>query len=1415
MWYEAKSFSDVYTVGHVVSTNGVDWERPSPNVPVYTGSDDPATFNPDDVWSHWVVKDNAEYKMWYTVSTRSGSPSNSQRFAYASMIPGSPMAISRQVGGNVTVTFTTTQAIPSNGFVMLTFPPQLAFADITPISLGGFAAGATLAADTHAVSDYAAANNTRGALLIRLTNNEPAGVKQVTFSLANPLNIPTNLLVQTFDFREVLQYAQIDLLSGTVTHAVSQAPESQNRQPWSHVGGTCNSTLQGAVFALVGTGCGGGGTSFDTAEIFSPVVIKDTASAAAPCPGIANGSACYRLWYVGTTSQWGTPRIGYAVSSDGITWNRVPGTQTGGSVLAEGPAGNFDSHGVTYMTVMKDGDTFKMWYSGYNSPTNNNLVAGVGFATSTDGRTWTRVTGPANGGIISPAAGLTTQTLQIHGQSSRYNLAPGAVTLATLYSNATTVTAYPAVSSSATGQAVAFTYDLARNVAYTRQGNPANADIDIDGDGVLRTIDLFQGTGGTTWVDRDRIPIPQADEQQRFFARLVKMMIGEPIPQLWYFPGQAKTMLIITSDAHANSSSMYTNVINSVDAYGGDATFYLSIGNALSNAFVQSARGLGHEFGLHPYWHRPDSYPPYNVTNLNEGYIAAKTFWTSTGYTSPWSRTVRHHQVHWRGWTDAAQIAVNHGMAMDTNYYHWGAWLKKPDNTWPHGYITGSGQPMKFITANGTILPYYQQLTQLVDEQFFASAGGPQAATTAQAIAISQQLLNASQNGDYAAIMTQFHVDYYGFGEPKVWAEGTMAYAQSNGIPIWNADRWLQFTETRHDANYNNVAWNPATLVLTFDLNAAATPGINLTTMLPLSYGGNGLQTVTVNGQSVPFTVQTIKGVQVAFVTVAAGNHSFQAAYQVLPPSPTPTVGPSSTATPPSQPTATATSGPTATPTATNTTGPSPTPTNTATIGPTTTPTNTPTQTPMPTATYTPIPGSQNALQFDGANDEVRGPQIPGTNGTQTIELWLRPLSNNQTSIVALTTNDVIGWSLELNNGLVTLWAADTAGTWRFARNSNVSLVSGNWYHVAATYNASNQTAVVYVNGNQGAAANIGVISQGPWFRLGGLAGYNFFNGQLDEIRLSNNLRYTSSFTPPSAPFVADSNTLALYHLDQTSTQTALDASGNNYHLTLGTTTGSDNADPLWVASTVPLTPPTPIPTATPTNTTIPPTATPTVTPVPSTATPTETPVPPTATPTETPVPPSPTFTPTVTPLPPTATPTETPVPPTATPTETPVPPTVTFTPTVTPLPPTATPTETPVPPTATPTETPVPPTVTFTPTVTPLPPTATPTETPVLPTATPTETPVPPTVTFTPTVTPLPPTATPTETPVPPTATPTETPIPPTLTFTPTVTPVPPSPTFTPTVTPLPPTATPTETPVPPTATPTETPIPPTLTFT
>ena len=253
--------------------------------------------------------------------------------------------------------------------------------------------------------------------------------------------------------------------------------------------------------------------------------------------------------------------------------------------------------------------------------------------------------------------------------------------------------------------------------------------------------------------------------------------------------------------------------------------------------------------------------------------------------------------------------------------------------------------------------------------------------------------------------------------------------------------------------------------------------------------------------------------------------------------------------------------GPNAPPLATPT--PTPAPTSTNTPLPTFTPTataTTPGSTPLPT--NTPAPGGNGGLQFDGTNDLARAGAIPGT-GAFTVEAWVRPGAANESGIVMANGNDFTGWSLELEAGRLTLWVATNQG-WQSNQHTTV-LASGQWYHLAATYGGG--SIRTYVNGVASTATSAGTLTQGPSVSIGGLAGYPYYNGVIDEIRVSNVARYTGNFTPPGT-FGNDANTLALWRLDELSGQTAADASASGNTVTLGTAAGADTADPLWVGVT-------------------------------------------------------------------------------------------------------------------------------------------------------------------------------------------------------------------------------------------------------
>lgn len=78
---------------------------------------------------------------------------------------------------------------------------------------------------------------------------------------------------------------------------------------------------------------------------------------------------------------------------------------------------------------------------------------------------------------------------------------------------------------------------------------------------------------------------------------------------------------------------------------------------------------------------------------------------------------------------------------------------------------------------------------------------------------------------------------------------------------------------------------------------------------------------------------------------------------------------------------------------------------------------------------------------------------------------------------------------------------------------------------------------------------------------------YPSYNGFMDELRISNIIRYTSNFTPATNAYSPDANTMALYHFNEGTGTVINDVSGasggpsNGFINIGGSTTG-----PIWSA---------------------------------------------------------------------------------------------------------------------------------------------------------------------------------------------------------------------------------------------------------
>jgi predicted GH43/DUF377 family glycosyl hydrolase len=95
-------------------------------------------------------------------------------------------------------------------------------------------------------------------------------------------------------------------------------------------------------------------------------------------PHVIKDGTTYKMWYGPSNG-----RIGYAESGDGISW-----TKYAANPILEGTPGTWEEKGIDAPFVIKVGpNDYRMWY-------NNADLDRVGYATSTNGITWTKYTSP-------------------------------------------------------------------------------------------------------------------------------------------------------------------------------------------------------------------------------------------------------------------------------------------------------------------------------------------------------------------------------------------------------------------------------------------------------------------------------------------------------------------------------------------------------------------------------------------------------------------------------------------------------------------------------------------------------------------------------------------------------------------------------------------------------------------------------------------------------------------------------------------------------------------------------------------------------------------------------------------------------------------------------------------------------------
>ena len=443
-------------------------------------------------------------------------------------------------------------------------------------------------------------------------------------------------------------------------------------------------------------------------------------------------------------------------------------------------------------------------------------------------------------------------------------------------------------------------FDLAYNVALIRQGSPARVNVDRDGHPKTRFVDVMFG-----WVDPDLLDRADADEYVRLLVGQLATGdgAGGPLLAADFFPGDARTVLVATGDAHGVGADVLDQVLHRVEAAGGRLSVLYEppytpgwrryarrarwaastlplVGPMVESGYappspqlVNAWRARGHEFLPHPTT-SPD---------LEQGLARAWQDFADDGYGTAHAVT-RTHEVLWRGWVDTPRAQRRVGVRMNLDVYAVGLVMRRRDGRWSHGHLVGSGLPARFVDEHGQVIDCYQQPTQVLDEQFLGIVGGVEGLSGVAAAAVAAAQLSRALAGPPAALCAVFHVDSFvpAVGrarEAGPFLDGVLQACRSQGAPIITAGRWLTFLDGRRATSILSRVWHgdAGRLACMLHVDASAAPGLGL--LLPALVDGRRLRTVTLDGATAPLASVTRSGREWVRVVVRPGPVRVDAHY--------------------------------------------------------------------------------------------------------------------------------------------------------------------------------------------------------------------------------------------------------------------------------------------------------------------------------------------------------------------------------------------------------------------------------------------------------------------------------------------------------------------------------------------------------
>jgi hypothetical protein len=213
-------------------------------------------------------------------------------------------------------------------------------------------------------------------------------------------------------------------------------------------------------------------------------------------------------------------------------------------------------------------------------------------------------------------------------------------------------------------------------------------------------------------------------------------------------------------------------------------------------------------------------------------------------------------------------------------------------------------------------------------------------------------------------------------------------------------------------------------------------------------------------------------------------------------------------------------------------------------------------------------------LRFDASNDFVVIPNDADFEFTTgTIELWVKPNTNNNSGIIGMRFGGSVRYSFHLDevNDLIGLWNGGSYNTIPYP------FIGNEWYHIALSIQPNKVD--VLINGQRVGSfyAGINSATTGLDLSIGGSvpsAGFEPFGGEIDEVRYWNDLRTQDEIQANMYLALAgnEANLVAYYPFNEASDTIVTDKGPNGHNGAMANmnpaTDRIDNNTPILLTGT-------------------------------------------------------------------------------------------------------------------------------------------------------------------------------------------------------------------------------------------------------